>query len=160
MVSEGLFYVKQDIKFPKFGHMWFFTITLIWYHAHKDTQLTQGLISLHQGIMQSKNDNGYCFGAQKVWCSNLTSLACLHLLKTKILIKNGMILILKFAFKKCSTTYLSRINIKQNAINLPVCNIFWRLWYSGNLIHSYRCPNSNLVLGPGRIYIKIYYLHL
>ena len=29
IVPEGLFYVKQDIKFPEFGHMWFFTGTLI-----------------------------------------------------------------------------------------------------------------------------------
>ena len=29
IVPEGLFYVKQDMKFPEFRHVCFFTITLI-----------------------------------------------------------------------------------------------------------------------------------
>ena len=33
-----------------------------------------------------------------------------------------------------------RLNIKQNTEDLSICNIFWRLWCSNDLIHSYRCP--------------------
>ena len=42
---------------------------------------------------------------------------------------------------------MSRLNVKQNTNDLSVCNIFWRLWCSNDLIHSYRCPNLNPVLG-------------
>ena len=170
IVPESLLCVKQDMRFPEFGDMWLFSV--IYSHlipcTHKDTQLTLGLIRWHQCLIQPKNDNSCCFGAQKVWYPNSTSLASLYWqkqLKTKILIKNGMILILKFVFTKCCTVpikifqskgYLSRVNIKQNANDLSVCNIFRRLWCSGDLIHSHRCPNSNLALGPGHNYTKMY----
>ena len=45
--------------------------------------------------------------------------------------------------------YPSTLDIKQNRRDLSVCNIFDVCDAPGNnLIHSYCCPNSNLVLGP------------
>ena len=42
---------------------------------------------------------------------------------------------------------MSRHNIKQNTKDLSVCNIFWHLWCSNDLIYSYCHPNSNPLLG-------------
>ena len=45
IVPESLFYVKQDINFPEFGHMWFTSLySDLASCTHKDTQITQGLI--------------------------------------------------------------------------------------------------------------------
>ena len=103
--------------------------------------------------IQLKNDNSYCFG-----CTTFFSFS-MYSLKTKILIRNGIILILKSILKACcvykmfqSKAYLSRLNIKQNTKDLSVLIFFWHLWCSNDLIHSYCCPNTNLVLGPGICY--------
>lgn len=61
--------------------------------------------SARHGIIQSKNDSGYHFGAQKVWHPNSPFLGCLYCqkqLKTKFLVKNGMIFILKSVLKECA----------------------------------------------------------
>ena len=87
--------------------------------------------------MQAKNDSGYCFGTQKVWCPNLTSLACLHCqkqLKIKTLIKDGMILILKFVFKKCCTAPIKNSSFKAKHIFLEtkckrsICLIYFDVY--------------------------------
>ena len=43
---------------------------------------------------------------------------------------------------------LSGLDIKENTEVLSVCNIFWCLWCSNDLIHLYRRANSNPVLDP------------
>ena len=43
---------------------------------------------------------------------------------------------------------MSGLNIKQTTKDLSVCSILWRLWCSNDLIHSYRCPTLNPILGP------------
>ena len=43
---------------------------------------------------------------------------------------------------------MSGLNIKQTTKDLSVCSILSRLWCSNDLIHSYRCPTLNPILGP------------
>ena len=68
---------------------------------------------------------------------NSYSKACTQIilyLKTKLIFKSKL--------------YLPGLIIKQNTKHLSASNIFWHLWCSNNLKHSYHCSNLNPVLGP------------